>query len=135
MDAAIAGYSKEAESMSETLKQYRKLPVVVWACRWWKNGDHPDDDCHLITTRDGIEPFQSEGKVVRYFRSPQRHLHGHLYCDKCKRLYHDHGWIDTLEGGHIVCPGDFIITGVQGERYPCKPDIFEQTYELVEGDD
>lgn len=42
---------------------------------------------------------------------------------------HEHGWIDTLEGGHIVCPGDWIITGVNGERYPCKPDIFAKTYE------
>ena len=44
---------------------------------------------------------------------------------------HTHGWIDTLEGGHIVCPSDWIIEGVKGEFYPCKPDIFEQTYELV----
>ena len=43
-----------------------------------------------------------------------------------------HGWIDTLEGGHIVTPGDWIITGVKGEHYPCKPDIFEATYERVE---
>lgn len=42
------------------------------------------------------------------------------------------GWIDTLEGGHIVSPGDYIITGVKGEHYPCKPDIFELTYEPVE---
>ena len=42
------------------------------------------------------------------------------------------GWIDTLEGGHIVTPGDYIITGVVGEIYPCKPDIFKMTYELVE---
>jgi hypothetical protein len=41
------------------------------------------------------------------------------------------GWIDTLEGGHIVTPGDYIITGVIGECYPCKPDIFEMTYEIV----
>lgn len=40
-------------------------------------------------------------------------------------------WIDTLEGGHIVTPGDWIITGVKGEQYPCKPDIFELTYEEV----
>ena len=45
---------------------------------------------------------------------------------------HVHGWIDTPEGGHIVCPGDYIITGVQGEYYPCKPDIFAQTYEKLE---
>lgn len=42
------------------------------------------------------------------------------------------GWIETLEGGHIVTPGDWIITGVQGERYPCKPDIFTATYEPVD---
>lgn len=43
-----------------------------------------------------------------------------------------HGYIDTLEGGHIVSPGDWIITGVKGEHYPCKPDIFEATYEPAE---
>ena len=42
------------------------------------------------------------------------------------------GWVETLEGGHIVTPGDWIITGVQGEHYPCKPDIFEATYEPAE---
>ncbi len=41
------------------------------------------------------------------------------------------GWISTLEGGHEVTPGDWIITGVKGEHYPCKPDIFEATYEPV----
>lgn len=41
------------------------------------------------------------------------------------------GWISTLEGGHIVTPGDWIITGVKGEHYPCKPNIFEMTYEVV----
>jgi hypothetical protein len=39
--------------------------------------------------------------------------------------------IETLEGEHIVSPGDWIITGVKGEHYPCKPDIFEMTYEKV----
>ena len=42
------------------------------------------------------------------------------------------GWIDTLEGGHIVTPGDWIITGIKGEKYPCKPDIFEATYDAVD---
>lgn len=41
------------------------------------------------------------------------------------------GWIRTLEGDHTVTPGDWIITGVKGEHYPCKPDIFEMTYEPV----
>jgi hypothetical protein len=39
------------------------------------------------------------------------------------------GFVNTLEGVHIVTPGDWIITGVKGEHYPCKPDIFELTYE------
>ena len=37
--------------------------------------------------------------------------------------------IPTLEGNHRANNGDYIITGVQGERYPCKPDIFKETYE------
>ena len=39
--------------------------------------------------------------------------------------------IITLEGSLIVSPGDWIITGVAGEKYPCKPDIFECTYERM----
>ena len=39
--------------------------------------------------------------------------------------------IDTLEGRMVASPGGWIITGVHGEKYPCKPDIFEKTYELV----
>lgn len=43
------------------------------------------------------------------------------------------GWlIDTLEGWHEVSENDWIITGVKGEQYPCKPDIFEMTYEKYE---
>jgi hypothetical protein len=42
------------------------------------------------------------------------------------------GYIETLEGKMHVSAGDWIITGVKGERYPCKPDIFAATYELVE---
>ena len=40
-------------------------------------------------------------------------------------------FIPTLEGTHEAKRGDFIIQGVQGELYPCKPDIFEATYEKV----
>jgi hypothetical protein len=40
--------------------------------------------------------------------------------------------IETLEGFMECKNGDWIITGVKGEKYPCKPDIFEQTYEKVE---
>lgn len=40
--------------------------------------------------------------------------------------------IPTLEGQHMATEGDWIIKGVQGEFYPCKPDIFEKTYERFE---
>lgn len=41
-------------------------------------------------------------------------------------------FIETLEGRMEASLGDWIITGVKGEHYPCKPDIFEMTYEPVE---
>ena len=47
--------------------------------------------------------------------------------DKAKELY-----INTLEGRMTASVGDWIIRGVKGEIYPCKPDIFEVTYEAVE---
>jgi hypothetical protein len=40
--------------------------------------------------------------------------------------------VPTLEGEHVISVGDFVIAGVQGEHYACKPDIFAQTYEEVE---
>jgi hypothetical protein len=101
--------------------KYRKKPVVIEAARWFKNGDHPDDG---LAGR--------EGAVVRYFRRPEPEYDDDKIHEPCGYTWHSHGWIDTLEGGHTVCPGDWIITGVQGERYPCKPDIFEATYEAVE---
>lgn len=43
-------------------------------------------------------------------------------------------YIKTLEGNMRISVGDYIIRGVNGEFYPCKPDIFEKTYEKVEED-
>jgi len=100
------------------MAKYRKKPVVIEATQWFKNNDHPLDGNSL-----------SEGEVVRYFRHPD--IEGKKVCVKCQKLMNSHGWIDTLEGGYVVCFGDWIIEGVKGEYYPCKPDIFEQTYELV----
>lgn len=111
------------------MAKYRKKPVVIEAVQWFKNGDHPEDNCGP-NSRTKTAPFAGQGQVVRYYRIPE--LDGQEECKKCGEIMQLHGWIDTLEGGHIVCPGDWIITGVQGERYPCKPDIFEQTYERVE---
>lgn len=44
----------------------------------------------------------------------------------------DNYFIETLEGDMYVSPGDYVIRGIAGEIYPCKPDIFEKTYEKVE---
>lgn len=108
--------------------KFRKLPVEIDATQWFKNGDHPQDRCEKIwQDPEHREFFWSEGEVVRYYRLPS--LNGQAPCKHCDGIMHDHGWIDTLEGGHIVCPGDWVITGVKGERYPCKPDIFAATYE------
>jgi hypothetical protein len=96
-----------------SLQRFRKKPVVVSAYRWFKVSEYVD----------------GEKRDVDYYRDPI--LDGQTNCGYCWRIMHDHGWMDTLEGGHIVCPGDWIITGVKGEKYPCKPDIFEMTYEEV----
>lgn len=42
-------------------------------------------------------------------------------------------WVQTLEGPLVAQIGDWIITGVKGEKYPCKPDVFAATYDWVEG--
>jgi hypothetical protein len=90
------------------MKKYRKKPVVIKAVQW--HGD-----------------FNT--LVIRY---PAVTLHRR--CEYCRKEMRHHGWIDTLEGGHIVCPGDWIITGVKGEHYPCKPDIFAKLYDPVDED-
>lgn len=48
------------------------------------------------------------------------------------RIKEDSLFIDTLEGTMEASKGDYIIKGVKGEFYPCKPDIFEATYEEVD---
>lgn len=112
--------------------KFRKKPVVIEATQWFKNGDHPDDAIRLLDASHGGQnkTIETEGKVVRYYRDPG--VFGMSRCKHCGDIMHNHGWIDTLEGGHIVCPGDWIITGVKGEHYPCKPEIFEMTYEAAE---
>lgn len=115
------------------MARYRKKPVVIEATQWFKNGDHPEDAAtEVFDYPSGQKPqVIREGVVVRYYRRPDDD--GERQCQSCRLAMHVHGWIDTQEGGHIVCPGDYIITGVQGERYPCPPDIFEATYEPVGG--
>lgn len=112
------------------MSAFRKKPVVVEASQWFANGDHPLDGVGMEAP-DGMGGVYEriEGAVVRFYRHPD--VPGERPCEQCGEPHHVHGWIDTLEQGHRVCPGDWIITGVKGERYPCKPDIFEATYEAV----
>lgn len=110
--------------------KYMKKPVVIEAFQWFKNGDHPEDNCGDFYT-ETMGHFKGEGHVVRYFRRPD--VDGQTKCKQCGDIMHNHGWIDTLEGGHIVCPSDWIITGVRQEKYPCKCSIFYETYEEVDG--
>ena len=122
------------------MAKYRKKPVVVEATQWFKNGDHPLDyskdhesfeDGEVTVVTAGFRKSKDwEGDIVRYYRFPLSSPT--KSCKNCRKRLHDHGWIETKEGGHIVCPGDWIITGVAGEHYPCKPEIFEATYEVVE---
>lgn len=108
--------------------QYRKKPIVIDATQWRKNGDHPSDDVWRPFEDTGKIPTEPrEGAVVRYFRLPDGS--GQILCEYCNAIMHHHGWIDAPKGGHIVCPGDWIITGIKGEKYPCKPDVFEIAYE------
>ena len=107
---------------------YRKKPVIIEATQWFKNGDHPEDKCYYVDDKSPNR-FLSEGKVVRYYRHPG--IEGTSVCKHCGLQMHIHGRIDALGLGYAVCPGDWIISGSQGERYPCKPAIFELTYELV----
>lgn len=46
-------------------------------------------------------------------------------------LMGEHLFVRTLEGEHLANDGDYIIRGVHGELYPCKPDIFEKTYDIL----
>ena len=65
----------------------------------------------------------SEGQVITRNCNYKRYTIDEAYCE-----------INTLEGVMIGKGGDYIIKGVNGEIYPCKPDIFHKTYELLEGD-
>ena len=94
------------------MARYRKLPIVIEAEQWFALRGHPGN------------------QIVRPYRRPD--VSGECTCARCGIRMAEHGWIDTLEGGHTVCPGDWIIKGVAGEYYPCKPAIFAATYEPSE---
>ena len=83
--------------------KFRKKPVVIEAVQWWTHGDHPK-----------VKPVFKCGPDDEHWEATTLTVQG---------------WIPTLEGKMQVTPGDWIITGVKGEHYPCKPDIFALTYE------
>jgi hypothetical protein len=89
------------------MKRYKKKPVIIEAIQF--NGlDDYLQICDWINKSGGT---LSANEVVEY-RTPIM-------------------IINTLEGAMAANPGDYIIKGVNGEFYPCKPDIFEKTYDLV----
>lgn len=85
--------------------KYRKKPIVIEAEQWWPGSDV-----------EGVE------QPIPYSIAEENHIDD----------FWRYGWIKTLEGGHIVSPGDYIITGIKGEKYPCKTDIFKETYDPVD---
>lgn len=89
---------------------YRKKPVEIEARRF--DGENADKIINWITSEGGEATFMLEGT-----KNPKYHL----------RTIH----IETLEGTMIARPRDYVIRGIEGEFYPCKPDIFEKTYEEV----
>ena len=106
------------------MQKFRKKPVVIEAEQWFEV-TYDREAGHGIKPED--MPIYHLG--VGYFRHPD--VPGESLCSECGKSFHIHGYIDTLEDGHRVCPGDWIITGVKGELYPIKNDIFLETYEMV----
>lgn len=100
------------------MAKFRKKPVVIEAIRW--TGSNIDEALKFIADgHDNFDHLPKDPNSVQKgsgvgFTPPTGELH-----------------IPTLEGTHIAKPGDMIIRGVKGEFYPCKPDIFEATYEEV----
>ena len=70
-------------------------------------------------------------EAVQWFKDGD-HPNVFVHTDGGQVWVNGQAYIETLEGRHLVTPGDWIIEGVQGELYPCKPDIFELTYEPEE---
>ncbi len=91
------------------IQKFRKKPVVIEAVIW--TGKNFDEISHFTGDWHGHKKSHEDAEEAA-IRT------GCLY-------------ISTLEGDMKAASGDFIIKGVNGKFYPCKPDIFEKTYELV----
>ena len=92
--------------------KYRKKPVVIEAIKWIAGPDQEKDPIWII------EAIKTGDVIIH---CPGQFEEGEPYMS-----------IKTLEGTMKADLGDYIIRGIKGEIYPCKPDIFHKTYELVE---
>lgn len=100
-------------------KRYRKKPVLIEAARWTGT---PQSATEVINWA------LSHGGTVRYHESQDAYDDGEQGCPYSPASLA----IDTLEGTMSASAGDLIIKGVNGEFYPCKPEIFAKTYEPAE---
>lgn len=90
------------------MAKYRKKLFVIEAFKWTGDLEQVEDPVWMIeAVKKGMAWFNNVGTENVNME------------------------IKTLEGNHIANRGDYIIRGVKGELYPCKPDIFEMTYEKV----
>lgn len=102
-----------------TSGRFRKKPVVIEAVQF-----NPEARCWAeVQFPEGVRPT-NYAEVSRLSRGTSGCSAGAEAWD-----WSVCGVVETLEGDHLAVPGDWIITGVKGERYPCKPDIFGATYE------
>ena len=101
--------------------KFKKKPVVIDAVRW-TGTEKCMNETALPFLADGKENFEHLPRAPDDPHVKQ----GIGYTPSSGELY-----IPTLEGIMTAKPGDWIIRGVKGEFYPCKPDIFEATYEAV----
>jgi len=99
-----------------TAKKYVKKPIIIEALQW--NGNSHRAMWDFLENK----PSHSIEAGGRNFYINHNKVEGGLI-------------IKTLEGEHTASIGDFIIKGINGEFYPCKPDIFEKTYEKVESEE
>lgn len=99
---------------------YRKIPVVIEAWQW--TGEKGDMNRAPEWLKLAYCKIWPERGAVRVH---DERFYDETIIDVCYLQ------IMTLEGVHNAQPGDFIIQGVKGEIYPCKPDIFKLTYEEV----
>jgi hypothetical protein len=105
------------------VQSYRKLPVVIEAIKWDGGPGSASEVIDWILAGGSRSARWHEQEVAPTGPDGVEH----------SPYSPEHIAIDTLEGTMRADVGDYIIRGVQGEHYPCKPDIFEATYERVAG--